>query len=143
MSFNIDWNNIIKKEARGIDNTELEVHEIQGNYIFVQRGIINKEKLYIPRDQVESYDGDTLKFRLSEQELNQYQQQDDQNLMDFNSKEREQHIISQEIQSENNDDKKTSTSSITEEKKIDVSKESKEKQATKPTLLRGYTPPSP
>ena len=108
MSFNIDWNDVIKKVDRGIDNTDLgEVQEIQGNYIFVQRGIINKEKFYIPRDQVESYDGGTLKFRLSEQELNQYQQQDDQNLMDFNSKEREQQKISQEIQSENNDDKKT------------------------------------
>ena len=45
MSFNIDWNDIIKKEARGIDNTDLgEVKEIQGNYILVQREIINKEK---------------------------------------------------------------------------------------------------
>ena len=89
---------------------------------------------------MESYDGGTLKFRLSEQESNQYQQQEDQNLMDFNSKEREQQKISQEIQSENNDDEKTRISSFTEEK-LEASKESKEKLAIKPTLPRGYTPP--
>jgi uncharacterized protein (TIGR02271 family) len=30
--------------------------------------MINKEKFYIPKDQVESYDGDTLRFRISEEE---------------------------------------------------------------------------
>ncbi|HEX5186353.1 MAG TPA: hypothetical protein VFV86_05630 [Nitrososphaeraceae archaeon] len=56
--------------------------------MLVQRGIIIKEKFYIPRDQVESYDGGTLKFRLSEQELSCYRQQEDQNLIGFNSNER-------------------------------------------------------
>jgi hypothetical protein len=31
--------------------------------------VINKEKFYIPKDQAESYDGNVLKFRLSESEL--------------------------------------------------------------------------
>ena len=69
MSSNIQWNDVIKKEARGIDNTELEVHEIQGNYIFVQRGIINKEQFYLPKDQAESYDGTVLNFRISKSDL--------------------------------------------------------------------------
>jgi hypothetical protein len=29
---------------------------------------LNKEKFYIPKDQAESYDGDTLRFRISEAE---------------------------------------------------------------------------
>ena len=37
----------------------------------VQKGFLNKEKFYIPKDQVESYDGDTLRFRISETEINQ------------------------------------------------------------------------
>ena len=38
-----------------------------------KKGIINKEKFYIPKDQAESYDGDVLRFRISQEDLNQYQ----------------------------------------------------------------------
>ena len=52
----------------------VEVQDIQSNYVIVQRGTINKEeeKFYIPKDQAESYDGEILKFKFSEQELSQY-----------------------------------------------------------------------
>ena len=75
MSYNnIEWNNVIKKEARGIDDEDLgEVKEVKSNYVLVQRGIIDKEKFYIPKDQAESYDGNVLKFRLSESDLSKYQ----------------------------------------------------------------------
>ena len=73
---NINWNDVIKKEARGNNDEDFgEVQDIQGNYVLVQKGIINKEKFYIPKDQAESYDGDVLKFRFSEQELNQFQRE--------------------------------------------------------------------
>jgi hypothetical protein len=68
--YDIDWNDIIKKEARGINDEDFsEVQEIEGNYIKVQKGMINKENFYIPKDQAESYDGNVLKFRISESEL--------------------------------------------------------------------------
>ena len=67
---NIDWNDVIKKEARGSGDEDLgEVQKVGSNYILVQRGLVNKEKFYIPKDQVESYDGDTLRFRISETEV--------------------------------------------------------------------------
>ena len=70
----IPWNQTIKKEARGIDDADFgEVQDIQGNYLLVQRGILNKEKFYIPKEQAESYEGDVLSFRFSEQELTRYQ----------------------------------------------------------------------
>ena len=70
----IPWNQTIKKEARGIDDADFgEVQDIQGNCVLVQRGILNKEKFYIPKEQAESYDGDVLSFRFSEQELTRYQ----------------------------------------------------------------------
>jgi uncharacterized protein (TIGR02271 family) len=73
-SNNIDWNDVIKKEARGNNDEDFgEVHDIQGNYVLVQRGIIDKEKFYIPKDQAESYDGDVLRFRISQEDLDQYQ----------------------------------------------------------------------
>ena len=67
---NIDWNDVIKKEARGSGDEDLgEVQEVGPNYVLVKRGLVNKEKFYIPKDQVESYDGDTLRFRISEEEV--------------------------------------------------------------------------
>ncbi|MGI9010991.1 MAG: hypothetical protein ACR2F1_07375 [Nitrososphaeraceae archaeon] len=95
MNSDIEWNDVIKKEARGIDDEDLgEVQEVQGNYVLVQKGIINKEKFYIPKDQAESYDGDALRFRFSEQELNQYQgepssTQDSDSMQETTSDERE------------------------------------------------------
>jgi hypothetical protein len=70
MSSNIDWNDTIKKEARGSNDEDLgEVQEVTDGYVLVQRGLINKEKFYIPQDQAESYDGSVLRFRLSEDEM--------------------------------------------------------------------------
>jgi uncharacterized protein (TIGR02271 family) len=66
---NIDWNDVIKKEARGSNDEDLgEVQEAGQNYVLVQRGMINKDKFYIPKDQVESYDGDVLRFKISEED---------------------------------------------------------------------------
>jgi|SRR5687768_10604861 len=69
-SSDIDWNDVIKKEARGINDEDLgEVQEVQSNYVVVQRGIINKEQFYLPKDQAESYDGTVLNFRISKSDL--------------------------------------------------------------------------
>jgi uncharacterized protein (TIGR02271 family) len=68
-SSTIDWNDVIKKEARGSNDEDLgEVHEVGEDYILVQRGLINKDKFYIPKDMVESYDGDVLRFKISEED---------------------------------------------------------------------------
>jgi hypothetical protein len=54
-SSTIDWSDVIKKEARGTNDENLdEVQEVRQNYILVQRGMINKEKFYIPIDMAES-----------------------------------------------------------------------------------------
>ena len=61
---------IIKREARGINNEDFgKVQDIQGNYVIVKRGIINKEQFYLPKDQAESYDGTVLNFRISKSDL--------------------------------------------------------------------------
>ena len=67
---NINWNEVIKKEARGKNDEDLgEVQEVGDTYILVQKGLINKEKFYIPQNEVESYDGDILRFNLSEEDI--------------------------------------------------------------------------
>ena len=66
----IDWDDVIKKEARGINDEDLgEVHEVGDTYVLVQKGVINKEKFYVPQNEVESYDGNILRFKLSEEEI--------------------------------------------------------------------------
>ena len=35
----------------------------------VQKGLIKKEKYYVPQNEVESYDGNILRFKLSEEEI--------------------------------------------------------------------------
>ena len=43
----IDWNDIIKKEARGKNDEDLgEVQEVRDTYVLVQKGLINKEILH-------------------------------------------------------------------------------------------------
>jgi hypothetical protein len=57
-----------KKEARDVNDEDLgEVQEIDENYILMQRGMISKDKFYIPIDMVESYDGEILRFSISEE----------------------------------------------------------------------------
>jgi len=120
-SNDIDWNDVIKKEARGNNDEDFgEVQDIEGNYVQVQKGLINKEKLYIPKDQAESYDGDVLRFRISEQELSQFQHEPP-SIWDSNN--------SQEITTFEKNTNEEEHILLTEEI-LDVSKESQEDQAT-------------
>ena len=120
-SNDIDWNDVIKKEARGNNDEDFgEVQDIEGNYILVQKGLINQEKFYIPKDHAKSYDGDVLRFRISEQELSQFQHEPP-SIWDSNN--------SQEITTFEKDTNEEEHILLTEER-LDVSKESQEDQAT-------------
>jgi len=69
-SRHINWDALIKKEARDIDNEEIgEVQEVTQDYLLVEKGLINKEKFYIPRNLVASYNGTTLIFSMTFQDL--------------------------------------------------------------------------
>ena len=121
MNSDINWNDVIKKEARGINNEDFgEVQDIQGQFVLVQKGIVNKENFYIPKDLVESYDGYVLKFRFSEQELSQYYEEDPLAIRDSNSMEETTY------EREANEEHVTSTT----EERLDISKKSQENQAT-------------
>ena len=119
-SNHIDWNDVIKKEAKGTNDEDFgEVQDIQGNYVLVQKGIIDKEKFYIPKDQAESYDGDVLRFRISQEDLNQFQHEPP-SIWDSDS--------TQETTTYERD---TNEERIPlSEERLDVSKESQEDQAT-------------
>ena len=65
----INWDDVIKKEARGIDDADLgEIQQVDQDFILTQKGTIDKEKFYIPKSLVAYYDGDILHVRITEEE---------------------------------------------------------------------------
>ena len=97
MGSKINWNDVIKKEARGNNYEELgKVQEVKDNYVIVQRGTINKEKFYIPKDEAESYDGDVIKFKFSEQELSKYKDEPSFQDTEINTTKMEEEITVQD-----------------------------------------------
>lgn len=134
MSSKINWNDVIKKEARDNNYEELgEVQEVKDNDVIVQRGIIKKEIFYIPKDQAESYDNNVLKFKFSEQELSKYQDEPSFQDTEINTTKMEEEITVQDADFKNkakavkNKKEVTGKSSIPLKKnRIDVSEVSKE-----------------
>lgn len=69
MSSSIDWNDVIKKEARGINDVDFgEVQEVTSQFVITQKGLIDIETFGIPKERAESYDGSILRFSVSEDE---------------------------------------------------------------------------
>ena len=69
LNSHIDWNEVLKKKARGINDEDLgEVREVTQDYVLVEKGTLNKEKLYIPRDLATGYDSITLTFNITAEE---------------------------------------------------------------------------
>lgn len=124
MSSNIDWNDTIKKEAEGINGEDFgEVQEISNGSVLVQRGIINKEKFLIPQELVESYDGDIVRFRISEDDmLSKYREGDSGGASESVETETTQDIVQ-------SDEEIEETIPLTEER-LEVSKNVQEQQAT-------------
>jgi uncharacterized protein (TIGR02271 family) len=70
-SKSIDWFELglSRKEARGLNNYDLgEVQQVGQTYVVTQKGTIKKEKFYIPKYLAEGYDGEVLRFRVSEED---------------------------------------------------------------------------
>ncbi|HEX7179318.1 MAG TPA: hypothetical protein VF220_06290 [Nitrososphaeraceae archaeon] len=69
MSLNINWDEVIKKEARGIEDYDLgEVHEIQPDTVVTKKGVLDKDKFYLPKNLVKAYDGHKLRFSVTKEE---------------------------------------------------------------------------
>ena len=58
MSNITNWDEIVKKEARGINDYDLgEVHEVDPEIVVTKKGHVDKDKFYLPKSLVERYDG--------------------------------------------------------------------------------------
>src|SRR3954464_7061018 len=129
MSSKIDWNDTIKKESRGSNDEDLgEVQEVTDGYVLVQRGMINKEKFFIPQDQAESYDGSVLRFRISEDEIiNKYMSDMPPSSSSQSSQAKE---TSNRVQQQQQGREYQETKVPLTDEKLNVSKETQQSQAT-------------
>ena len=126
-SNDIDWHDVIKKEARGKNDEDLgEVQDVQSNYVIIEKGMIDKEKFYIPKDQVESYDGNALKFRFSDSELSKYQDEPSTQEDETDPNTMEEELTPIQEEKEVTDEENIP---LTEER-MDISKKSNEDQET-------------
>ena len=65
-----DWDEVIKKEARGRNDANLgEVLEIRDDIVITERGTLNKEKFYLPKSIPHGFNGHTLLFDITEKEV--------------------------------------------------------------------------
>jgi stress response protein YsnF len=72
---NINFNDIIKKEAVGIDGLDLgKVQEVGETFLTTQSGLIDKKKYHLPISSIESFDGDILRLNVNEVDLKSYEQ---------------------------------------------------------------------
>lgn len=127
MSSNIDWNDTIKKEAEGINGEDFgEVQDVSNGFVLVQRGIINKEKFIIPQNLVESYDGDIVRFGISEDEMLKKYGEESKAITETTTTEA---TSSMETETAHDAVQDEMTVHLTEEK-LDVSKDVYEDQAT-------------
>lgn len=68
--------NLIKKEAKGIDNTDLgEVKEITSNYIIIEKSNEDKDKFIIPKNFVERFHEDNVSLQITEKEVEDYKEE--------------------------------------------------------------------
>src|ERR671914_620430 len=75
-SSTINWDDVIKKEVRGINGADLgEIQQVDENFILSQKGTIGKEKFYIPKSLAAYYDDNILHVSITEEEAkNMYMQ---------------------------------------------------------------------
>ncbi len=73
MGSNNNWDEVIDKKARGIDDYDLgEVQEVQGNVVVTQKGILDKDDFYLTKRLVDRFDGHCLWFNLTEAEAQEF-----------------------------------------------------------------------
>jgi uncharacterized protein (TIGR02271 family) len=83
---NIDWDNVVKKEAIGLNGEDLgEVLEVGKTHIITQKGIINRKRYYLPKKSVASFDGSVLKLNMTNNDLDEYKETQGQKFEGYSS----------------------------------------------------------
>jgi hypothetical protein len=73
MAETINWEEVIKKEARGLDDYDLgEVQEVNDDVVITKKGVVDKDKFYLPKTKANKFDGDKLWFEVTKEEAHAY-----------------------------------------------------------------------
>jgi hypothetical protein len=64
-----EWSQLITKETCGVDDSHFgKVKDVESDHVITERGTINKERFYIPKQQVQGYDNKKVIFGITEEE---------------------------------------------------------------------------
>ena len=64
------WEQLRGKKVKANDGQELgEIKEISQNYLLVEKGLVNKDRVWVPKYVGDAYDGKTLWLLVSSDEL--------------------------------------------------------------------------
>jgi hypothetical protein len=71
---NINWAEVIKKEALGIGDYNLgEIQGVEADHVITKKGTVDKDKFSLPKDLAERYDGHKLWFKISQEDAQRFQ----------------------------------------------------------------------
>jgi hypothetical protein len=63
----------LKKEARGEGDFDLgEVKDVSDEYVITEKGLIDKDRFYIPKSRIIHIDGQFVWFGITRKDANQY-----------------------------------------------------------------------
>ena len=100
-SKNIPWNEIIKKDAVGINHEDLgKIQEVGSVSILTKKGFLNTEFFDIPKDLVASYDGNKVYFKINEEEVRNFSKRNSSLMTEKEEKEEDSSINQSKITAE-------------------------------------------
>ena len=100
-SKNIPWNEIIKKDAVGINHEDFgKIQEVGSVSILTKKGFLNTEFFDIPKDLVASYDGNKVYFKINEEEARNFSKKNSSLLTEKEEKEEDSTINQSKITAE-------------------------------------------
>ena len=100
-SKNIPWNEIIKKDAVGINHEDFgKIQEVGSVSILTKKGFLNTEFFDIPKDLVASYDGDKVYFKINEEEARNFSKRNSSLVTEKEEKEEDSSINQSKITAE-------------------------------------------
>jgi uncharacterized protein (TIGR02271 family) len=120
-SKDIPWNEIIKKEAVGINNEDLgKVQEVGSVSILTKKGFLNTEFFDIPKDLVERYDGEKVYFKINEEEARNFSKRNSSLLTEKEEKEEDSTINQSKITAEDENNNLSTDYTSIENKNNDI-----------------------
>lgn len=69
----IRWEDLLNKEAIGIDKCDLgKVQQIKDDTIITEKGVINKKRYFLPKKLIDKFNGNILYFKIMKAEAKQF-----------------------------------------------------------------------